>query len=176
MTRAEGVITDAVGRTEVRRGGRRIPMMSKERLMSEPLSFEKVSIEDAKKVLESSGCIEKPKVEEQDWRWARPFTPPATLNAATIRWLAALPPEVRPIELPRSYARIANRLCELWPQPHACEQYFENLTREHRMTGDRQSRRNGFPGNIAREIDALKKHYFHPVETVVLWDHNMSRR
>jgi hypothetical protein len=139
--------------------------------MSDPLSFEKVSIEDAKKVLEDAPAgIELPKAEEQDWRWARSFSPPPALSPATVAWLAALPEDVRPTELPRAYSRIANRLAELWTHRDACDRYFDDLTR------DRRGKRTGFPMAVAQEIAVLKKHYAGPVASQAQWENQMYRR
>jgi len=139
--------------------------------MSDPLSFEKVSVEDAKKVLEGAPAgIELPKSEEQDWRWARAFSPPPVLTPAAVAWLASLPDDVRPTELPRLYSRIANRFAELWRVRDACDRYFDDLTR------DRRGKRGGFPMAVAQEIAVLKKHYAGPVASQVQWENQMYRR
>src|SRR5438067_1940071 len=101
--------------------------------MSESLPFERVSIEDAKKVLDDPHAAPVArKVEEQDWRWARTYKPPLPLHDKTISWMARLPPEVRPTELALAYARIANRLCELWANADECDRYFDDLTVDRR--------------------------------------------
>ena len=139
--------------------------------MSDPLSFEKVSIEDAKKVLEGAPTGAEPrKVEEQDWRWARAFSPPTTLSEIAIAWLASLPANARPAELPQAYPRIANRFAELWTVRDACDRYFDELTK------DRRGKRKGFPAAVAQELAALKKYYDGPVENQIQWEHQMYRR
>lgn len=143
--------------------------------MSDPMSFEKVSVEDAKKVLDgaptATEALSKVVVaDEQDWRWARAFSPPTRLNEAAIAWLAELPADVRPSELPRAYPRIANRLSELWPQSEECDRYFDELTHDQRGT------RMGFPAAVAQELAVMKKHYGGPVESQTQWDNQIYRR
>jgi hypothetical protein len=141
--------------------------------MSDPLMFEKVSVEDAKKVLDGASKDTEPtKTEEQDWRWARAFTPPTPLSEAAMTWLAVLPADVRPTELPRAYPRIVNRLCELWAHTAECDRYFDELTR------DRRGKRKGFPAAVAQELAGLKKHYAGPapVESKLAWDNKIYQR
>ena len=144
--------------------------------MKDPLSFEKVSVEDAKKVLEGKFQDDAPKVEEQDWRWARSSKPPPPLNDSTKTWLANLPEKVRPKELPRLYPRIANHLCDVWSDRDACERCFEELSSKRRVTGNRRDSRKGFPGEVADEIAALRRHYFNPGESATHWEDNVYRR
>src|SRR5258708_28999406 len=70
------------------------------------LPFEKVTVEDAKKSMDTTA--QPPKSEEKDWRWARKWTPPEPMKAVTASWLLALPPELRPIDLPQAYPPIIN--------------------------------------------------------------------
>lgn len=143
--------------------------------MNDPLRFEKVSIEDAKKVLESTPA-EIVKSEVQDWRWARTFLPPARLTETTQAWLAGLPETVRPTELAAKYPRIANKLCEVWRDRDACERWFQELTHDRRVVGSNKERRQGFPGNIPQEIATLRKHYFNPDASTTHWENNIYRR
>ncbi|MBI1890846.1 MAG: hypothetical protein HYS18_09385 [Burkholderiales bacterium] len=68
-------------------------------------------------------------------------------------WIAQLPPEIRPHELIVHYARIANKLAELWKRPAACEKYLNELMIDER--GDRQ----GFPPAVAAELAVLNVYY-----------------
>jgi hypothetical protein len=137
--------------------------------MSEDLlPFEKVSIEDAKKVLEAETGLKK--VEEKDWRWARKWRPPELLKEPTAVWLSSLPREVRPADLPQAYPRIANRLCDLWPHPEMCEQYFEQLL------NDRSRRRSGFPKDVLAELQVLQQFRARPNMATGLWDIEATRR
>ena len=44
------------------------------------------------------------------------------LAAATLEWLNALPEHVRPVELARRHARLANRICICWSEPPLLDQ------------------------------------------------------
>jgi hypothetical protein len=103
----------------------------------------------------------------------RPYDPtsraadPATLRAPqrfeavqndTLRWLASLPEQVRPVELTRRYPRIANKIALLWRRVARCEEYLDELV------VDRRGGRKGFPLAIAQELTALRRYYgvLHP--------------
>lgn len=66
------------------------------------------------------------------------------------RWLDGLPAELRPCETALRFARIANRLAELWATPPLCLQYLDELC------FDRRGGRQGFPLGVAAELLALK--------------------
>lgn len=127
-----------------------------------PLDFEPVSVDDARKSLErglgvlpeSFGEPESPEQAEQQklekLAQRRPPTPAETqLADETLSWLARLPAEVRPEALPRRFARIANRLAQLWPDRDACCDYLQSL-----IFSDRPDRQ-GFPLDVGREIALL---------------------
>ena len=65
-----------------------------------------------------------------------------------------LPASVRPRQLALRYARLANRLAEIWSDPVKCERLLDDL-----MT-DRRGGRKGFPLAIASELATLRDHYF----------------
>jgi hypothetical protein len=71
----------------------------------------------------------------------------------TLAWAAGLPSEIRPHELIRSFARIANLLAADWDDRDATSDYFDHL-----MT-DKRGTRKGFPPEIAAELRALCSHY-----------------
>jgi hypothetical protein len=87
------------------------------------------------------------------------------LTEATAKWLAALPVEVRPVNLARDFPRVANKLCELWKRPAQCEPFLVELMFDQR--GGRQ----GFPLSVAGELAALNSHYatIYP-RTRSIWD------
>ena len=92
--------------------------------------------------------------------------PAETLAPETVRWLAGLPGDVRPRQLPIEYVRIANALGRAWADPQACLRYFDELLI------DRRGNRRGFSFNVALELAGLKDHYetvVHPTEQTV-WD------
>ena len=116
----------------------------------EPISFEFVSVEEAKQILDGA----PPAQAQPDWPSLRRPVPPDTmmLNATAMRWLASLPAEARPLELCRCYPRIGNQLAALWSHPDGILAYLEDLLIDKR--GDRR----GFPGGIALELSRLQEH------------------
>jgi hypothetical protein len=98
--------------------------------------------------------------------------PPETLLSDTIRWLAALPPDVRPTALPTQFVRIANALARIWSDHRRCLDYLEELLI------DRRGSRQGFPFDVALEIAGLKDYYettIHPTAQTA-WDLIIARR
>ncbi len=116
----------------------------------EPISFEFVSVEEAKQILDGA----PPTQAEPDWPSLRRPVPPDTLvlTPTAIRWLASLPPETRPLELCRRFPRIGNQLAALWSHPNGILAYLDDLLIDKR--GDRQ----GFPDGIALELSRLQEH------------------
>jgi hypothetical protein len=74
------------------------------------------------------------------------------------QWLHDLPTAVRPVALPQTYARIANRICALWNDPLRCARFLTDLMI------DRRGNRIGFPPKVAMELATLGAHYesLHP--------------
>ena len=102
----------------------------------------------------------------------RQAQPPEALLGDTIKWLAALPQNVRPTSLPIQHVRIANALARLWSDHRRCLEYLEELLIDRR--GDRQ----GFPFEVALEIAGLKDYYeteVHPTAQTA-WDLIITRR
>jgi hypothetical protein len=71
----------------------------------------------------------------------------------TFTWIAKLPHDVQPIELLRSYPRIANLIASAWEDREATYQYFDELLH------DRRGSRKGFPPEVMAELLALHTHY-----------------
>lgn len=69
----------------------------------DPISFEFVSVEEAKRILDG----EPPQRDGLDWTDVRdPQTlVPQKLSGDALRWLRVLPPEARPLELFHAYPR-----------------------------------------------------------------------
>lgn len=128
----------------------------------DPLPFEKVSIDDAKKTLDVGAL--PPKVEEGDWRWARKWSPPEPVKEPTAAWLRTLPAEARPVDLPQAYPRIANRLATIWADPVMCDRCFDEL-----LT-DRRGRRSGFPPDVLAELKTLRQFRTKGIESNTVWD------
>jgi hypothetical protein len=89
----------------------------------------------------------------RDFAKLRRMQPTNKLLPATIDWILALPPRVRPHALAKQFARIANGLCYLWHDRGACLAYFGDL-----LT-DRRGGRQGFPSAVEQELRALWRYY-----------------
>jgi hypothetical protein len=113
----------------------------------DPISFEFVSVEEAKRILDG----EPPAGAGLDWTEVRdPQTlVPQKLAVPALKWLRELPLEVRPLELCHAYPRIGNQLAVLAANEAALLAYLADLLIDRR--GDRQ----GFPGGIAHELSRL---------------------
>ena len=114
-----------------------------------PLEFEKVSVQEARRAVDGEAA--KPGASK--WIEKRTQPPEEPMLAITRTWLASLPPEVRPMELPRQFPRIAKRLRHLWKQVARCEEYLDALL------VDRRGTRKGFPQKITRELEALRAYH-----------------
>ncbi|WP_454725371.1 MULTISPECIES: hypothetical protein [Cupriavidus] len=116
----------------------------------ESLSFEFVSIEEAKQILD--GVV--PAQDQPHWPAMRRPESAETqvLTPTALKWMASLPPEARPLELCRNYARIGNQMAALAATPSALSAYLGDLLI------DRRGGRQGFPGGIALELSRLQEH------------------
>jgi hypothetical protein len=119
-----------------------------------PLEFEKVSVADVQKELES----QRKQVVDRTRAVQRTPQSGAVLQDATTVWMAELPPTLRPIMLASAFPRIANSIAELWRRVARCEEYLDTLVVDVR--GDR----SGFPPEVAQELRALRSYYaeLHP--------------
>jgi hypothetical protein len=129
--------------------------------------FEKVSVADARKVLDDSvkpaGSVARPAT---NWEGKRKPAQAETLRTATIQWILKLPPHVQPRHLQVKYPRIANRMAALWDDQASCESFMDDL-----LT-DKRGGRKGFPLDVAQEIASLRDYHFrlHHKDKVA-WDH-----
>jgi hypothetical protein len=122
---------------------------------SDSLEFEKVSFSDARKALEQTGPAAYAVTRKsENWEEKRTATPDEALSDEANAWIAELPEAVRPRQLATRYARLANRIAELWKDPVKCERFLDDL-----MT-DRRGGRKGFPLAIASELATLHEHYY----------------
>jgi hypothetical protein len=98
--------------------------------------------------------------------------PHEKLADETLRWLAGLPEDIRPEEMPARFPRFANALALRWIDRDACRAYLEDLLIDKRGT------RRGLPNAVADELATLKNY----VETVLypapqtVWDEIAERR
>ena len=129
--------------------------------------FEKVSLDDARQVLDDAVkpvySTARPTV---PWETRRKPAAAESLRTATLQWILKLPPHVQPRHLQVRYPRIANRLAADWAHVAACEAFLESL-----LT-DKRGGRKGFPLNVAQEIASLRDYYFRlHHKNLTPWDH-----
>ncbi len=115
------------------------------------IPFEKVSVEEAKAVLDRANTPERL---EKNWTYARDARAARNveLSEQAWQWLDALPQQIQPGGLVQRFPRITNKLAELWRRPAQCEKYLDALILDHRGS------RKGFPPDVANEIASLKMH------------------
>ena len=125
------------------------------------LEFEFVSLSEAKAAaaqaatkIAVNGEAKKSEV-EQDWvsKRQQQISFDLELQPETQQWLDDFPEEVRPVNLARQFARVANKIARAWRRPAICDGVFEELLIDHRGT------RQGFPEEVAMEISALAEYY-----------------
>ncbi len=71
---------------------------------------------------------------------------------ATRRWIAQLPPEIRPLSLLDEFPRVANALAHAWPDAPTVAAYLDSLLH------DRRGGRRGFPGHVQIELLTLREY------------------
>jgi hypothetical protein len=88
------------------------------------------------------------------------------LRRRTFKWLATLPAHVRPMATARQYARIVNRISDLWSHCEFTRLYFQSLLI------DRRQGREGFPSVVKYELEVLQDYYFEHLSGLpaILWD------
>jgi hypothetical protein len=84
----------------------------------------------------------------------------------TFKWLATLPPSVRPMATGAQYPRIVNRIGDLWGHCEYTRLYLQSLLI------DRRKGRHGFPEEVKRELQALQQYYFEHLSGLpaILWN------
>lgn len=120
------------------------------------IDFEPTDFEQARAALEEppAGVKAVKRLDAKDWfKRRRPADArDVRLTPLAIGWLDRLPPEVRPLDLPRAYPRLANQLAEAWNDVDGCLAMLGDLVVDQR--GDRR----GFPSRVALELVALRDH------------------
>jgi hypothetical protein len=128
--------------------------------------FEKVSFDDARKMLDEQVKSVGNAPKATNWETKRAPAAAETLRTATIQWILKLPPHIQPRFLQVRYPRVANRLAALWDDVTACERFMDDL-----LT-DKRGGRKGFPLNVATEIASLRDLHFRlHHKGMVAWDH-----
>ena len=94
--------------------------------------------------------------EASDWAAVRrtPRTKDVELRSRTVKWLATLPAELRPMCTARLYPRIVNKIGDLWGHCEYTRLHFQSLLI------DRRESRSGFPPDVRQELVALQEYYF----------------
>lgn len=90
---------------------------------------------------------------EADHRRLRKAAPATDPLPRTLKWVASLPPNVRPVALLRHYARIANVIALTWDDPISCIPYMNSLFI------DTRANRQGFPPDVLSELREIRRHY-----------------
>jgi len=88
------------------------------------------------------------------------------LRKRTFKLLATLPAHVRPMATARQYARIVNRIGDLWSHCEFTRLHFQSLLI------DRRPGREGFPSVVRDELELLQDYYFQHLSGLpaILWD------
>lgn len=129
---------------------------------NDPLEFQVVGVDEAREALEKGHDIltrpgalmpEPPSFDRGVLKRALPPAAPPSdpLPRETVRWIASLPAEARPLHLFMHYPKIGNRLALLWANPQDAQALFDDLLLDHR--GDRQ----GFPKEVFDDLMRLQK-------------------
>jgi hypothetical protein len=86
----------------------------------------------------------------EDWSAVRKTHPLTQVLSATRRWFDALPASARPVEMMKTYPRIANRIAFAWRDPQTAQVVLDDLLIDHR--GERE----GFPPFVMMELMRLR--------------------
>ena len=84
-----------------------------------------------------------------DSRRRKPLPTDRALAGATIEWLLALPPSLRPRTLCERFPRVGNALAAAWADAPSRAALLD------RLLADCRGGRTGFPADVQREIETL---------------------
>ena len=115
------------------------------------MDFEPVSIEEARATLDELDVSISALISPEYWAKVRRAPQPSdrALTGRSMKWLAELPDEVRPLQVMQRYPRVINALVDAWSDVGARDDAFESLL------NDRRKGRRGFPIDVERELSAL---------------------
>ena len=85
-----------------------------------------------------------------DWNAVRKAHPLNQILPSTRRWFDSLPASCRPIEMMKTYPRIANRIALAWREPQTAQEFIDDLLI------DRRGERQGFPPFVLLELMRLR--------------------
>jgi hypothetical protein len=119
------------------------------------IDFELTDLADARRAMEElpSGVAEVATLAPGYWeqRRRRPHPGERALAGATINWLLALPPVLRPHMLCERYPRLGNVIAAAWAHPETRDALLDGLL------NDPRPRRQGFPAEVRRELQSLAR-------------------
>jgi hypothetical protein len=122
-----------------------------------PLEYAAASLDEARRALEEppAGVAALPPTSPFEWMRRRRVLSESErrISRAATQWMLALPADVRPVELLRRFARIANHLAANWHDPDATRRCLDDLLL------DRRGGRQGFPPAVAAELIRLHHHF-----------------
>ena len=95
-----------------------------------------------------------PRKAASDYARLRKSNPVNEVLPLSRKWLASLPPDVRPTSLAKQYPRLVNFIAFAWNDETATGMLLTDLLDDHRGGED------GFPAAVFRELRALHDHYY----------------
>jgi hypothetical protein len=115
------------------------------------MEFEPVSIDEARAALDEIDAAMASLIRPEYWVKVRrkALATDRALTGRSMKWLAELPEDLRPVVTMQRYARVINSIVDAWPRPAERDDVFENLL------NDRRRGRRGFPIDVERELSAL---------------------
>lgn len=115
------------------------------------MEFEPVSIESAREALDEIDAAMASMLSPEYWTKVRRkmLATDRALTGRSMKWLAELPEDLRPVITMQRYARVINSIVDAWPDAGQRDDVFENLL------NDRRKGRRGFPIDVERELSAL---------------------
>jgi hypothetical protein len=115
------------------------------------MDFEPVSIDEARAAIDEIDATMASLISPDYWTKVRRKTlaTDRALTGRSMKWLAGLPEELRPVITMQRYARVINVIVDAWPNADDRDEVFDNLL------NDRRKGRRGFPVDVERELSAL---------------------
>jgi hypothetical protein len=115
------------------------------------MEFEPVTIEEARAALDEIDVAMASLIKPEYWQKVRRPTQPSdrALTGRSMKWLLALPDEVRPHSTMQRFPRVINALTEVWNDADARDDAFDALL------NDKRKGRRGFPIDVERELSTL---------------------
>jgi hypothetical protein len=115
------------------------------------MEFEPVTVEEARAALDEIDVAMASLINPEYWQKVRRPSQPGdrALTGRSMKWLLALPEEVRPHATMQRFPRIINALSEVWTSADMRDGAFESLL------NDKRKGRRGFPIDVERELSTV---------------------